>query len=66
MRPILYAAVAAAAATGSAGAEENHTPPDDRRLDVVVVTATGRETRLQDVPLSVTAFDDETLALSGI
>lgn len=38
----------------------------ERSLDKVVVTATRREESLQDVPLSVTAFQQETLTEKGI
>jgi outer membrane receptor protein involved in Fe transport len=66
MRKILCATVVVTATAGSANAQDNLSADKDRRLGAVVVTATGRETSLQDVPLSVTAFDDKALKLSGI
>ena len=38
----------------------------ERSLDKVIVTATRREESLQDVPLSVTAYQQETLSEKGI
>lgn len=38
----------------------------DRRLDEVVVTATRRETTLQDTPLSITALQTDDLVRQGI
>lgn len=49
--------IAAALATGSAAAQQ---------LDEVVVTARKTEERLQDVPLSVSAFSSEALEESGV
>ena len=39
---------------------------NSREIDTIVVTATRREQSLQDVPLSVTAFQQETLTEKGI
>jgi outer membrane receptor protein involved in Fe transport len=39
---------------------------DDKRLEEVVVTATRRSERLQDVPLSITALSQEDLTQKGI
>lgn len=47
----------------SGSAEEGEA---QRNLDTVIVTATRREESLQDVPLSVTAFQQETLTEKGI
>lgn len=66
MRTLLCATMVAASTSATVQAQEAAPAQDDRRLGVVVVTATGREASLQDVPLSVTAFDDEALALAGI
>ena len=52
---------AAAQATAQAAASENATPEDAMLLEDVVVTAQKREQRIQDVPVSITAFDAEQL-----
>ncbi len=72
MRKFLMASVCAAtlAGGGAAGAQTATTeaPGSTRSADVseVIVTATRRSERLQDVPLSVTAFSQETLTARGI
>lgn len=72
---ILASASAAAVLSmfGAANAQETEQAPPrsedqetQRSLDKVVVTATRREESLQDVPLSVTAFQQETLTEKGI
>lgn len=56
------------AATPEAEAEpiEDISPAADPRDDVIIVTATRRESNLQDVPLSVSAFRQEELTEKGI
>jgi outer membrane receptor protein involved in Fe transport len=57
----LAAAVSAAVtAPGAAQAQ------DSAALDEIIVTATKREARLQEVPLSISAFDDEALTRRGL
>lgn len=72
---ILASASAAAVLSmfGAAGAQEADQAParpqgqeTERSLDKIVVTATRREESLQDVPLSVTAFQQEALTEKGI
>jgi outer membrane receptor protein involved in Fe transport len=60
--PILAAAVstALAGATGAAYAQSETT------LGEVIVTATRRAERLQDVPESISAFDTEAIAMRGL
>jgi iron complex outermembrane receptor protein len=63
----LYLAISvvlAAAATPTAHAAETRATPNV--LEEVVVTATKREERLQDVPTAITALSAETLARAGI
>jgi len=62
----LVAAFPAAAQTGTAPAPATQTTSDESRDDEIVVTATLRSQRLQDVPLSVTAFAQEELTQKGI
>jgi len=62
----LATATASAAATGPSGDasdEASNAPPT---LNEVIVTATRRNERLQDVPLSITAFSQEDLSQKGI
>ena len=67
-RTLLMASVALAMlAHQAASAQEANAPADDRVvLGNIVVTAQRREERLQDVPVSVTAFDAELLQKSGV
>lgn len=78
-RSLLLASVAFAAtavpafgqdAETSADIVESAAPADDSDTgpaaeNVIVVTAQGREQRLQDVPIAVNAIDSESLELSG-
>ncbi|MFW2351420.1 TonB-dependent receptor, partial [Qipengyuania sp.] len=45
---------------------EDISPAADERANVIIVTATRRESSLQDVPLSVSAFQQEELNEKGI
>lgn len=47
-------------------AAQEASPATDNRGDVIIVTATRREADLQDVPLSVSAFQQEELTEKGI
>jgi outer membrane receptor protein involved in Fe transport len=63
------AGISAMVATGltAASAQENEEPETQRRLNAVVVEATRRQgTTVQDVPVSVTAFDSALLEDSGV
>src|ERR1700743_762456 len=64
------AASAAAAGGGPASSEASNSsdesPNAPLTLNEVVVTATRRSERLQDVPLSITAFSQEDLTQKGI
>ena len=61
------AAPFAALAQAAPGTTPGAAPADDRnRVGEIIVTAQRRGQRLQDVPLSVTAFSGATLAQSGI
>ncbi|WCL55229.1 TonB-dependent receptor [Gimibacter soli] len=75
MKKILFAVTCAAAVTagstyayaqaaGQSGAAE--TAKDDPLFDEIIVTATRRNEKLQDVPLSITAFSQEKLTEKGI
>lgn len=46
--------------------EDADPPSSDQRGDTITVTATRREENLQDVPLSITAWQQETLTEKGI
>lgn len=46
---------------GTAYAQEDTTPDDDRRLGTVTVTTQKVEQSIQDVPIAVSAFDEESL-----
>jgi iron complex outermembrane receptor protein len=61
-------AVALLAPSGAVLAQENSTQSADRQslLEEVVVSATRREVRLQDVPISITAFSPDELNEKGI
>jgi outer membrane receptor protein involved in Fe transport len=60
--PALHAAISAvlATATGAASAQETTS------LGEVIVTATRRAERLQDVPESISAFDASTISMRGL
>src|SRR6478609_4635212 len=64
------ALIAPVVAAATAGAQTRPAPngaaSDATTLEEVVVTATRRSERLQDVPLSVTAFSQEELTQKGI
>ncbi len=51
-------------ASGAAAAQEQ--PPEVVGLDEVIVTATKRAERLQDVPESISAFDSGDIAMRGL
>ena len=51
-------------ASGAAAAQEQ--PPEVVGLDEVIVTATKRAERLQDVPESISAFDSDDIAMRGL
>lgn len=61
--PALHAAISAvlATATGAAAAQESSTS-----LDEVIVTATRRAERLQDVSESISAFDANAISMRGL
>jgi len=59
-------AVAAAPALAQTTASRPAARPAAADLSEVIVTATRRDARLQDVPLSVTAYSQETLTAKGI
>ena len=70
-RPSLWAAASALAivAAGQAIAQEDTDSTEVKRLEQVTVTAVKREQSLNDVPVSVTAFTEETrqeLALDSL
>jgi iron complex outermembrane receptor protein len=58
---LMALAVAAAPATA-----QDNAPAEGLELEEIVVTATRRSERLQDVPLSITAFTQEDLTQKGI
>ncbi len=62
-RNLSLAISAAVAGTGSAQAEAE---AEDARLEEVIVTATKRDLKLQDTPLSVTAITDEEITLQRL
>jgi iron complex outermembrane receptor protein len=73
MRAVLMASACAAILAMAGGAEAQTTtaaksaaPSRATEVKELVVTATRREERLQDVPLSVTAYSQETLTAKGI
>ncbi len=59
-------AALAALLTTSASAADSTEAAAASGLDEIVVTATRREERLQDVPISVTAFSQEKLDVEGL
>lgn len=62
-KSILLAGASAVALSflGAAYAQEVTTPEDDRRLGTVTVTTQKVEQSIQDVPIAVSAFDEEAL-----
>ena len=74
MRGILLASACAAALAATAVSAQAQTtasspqsdPAAADQNDEIIVTATRREERIQDVPLSVTAFSQEQLSEKGI
>jgi iron complex outermembrane receptor protein len=54
------------AANASAQTRESDATPGTGGLEEIIVTATRREERLQDVPVSVTAFTQERLDVQGL
>ncbi|MBR2173516.1 TonB-dependent receptor [Sphingopyxis sp.] len=65
-RRILLASVAAMALPAMPAFAQDAEPGAAPAGDEIIVTATRREERLQDVPLSVTAVSGESLAQSGL
>jgi len=67
-RNALLAAVSAVALTPMANAQvfEQQGGGERRTIEVITVTAQQREQSLQDVPLSVGAYDAETLETAGV
>jgi outer membrane receptor protein involved in Fe transport len=70
MRAVPFASACAAAIVGSAapafGQARSEGGVDAAELSEIIVTATRRTERLQDVPLSVTAYSQEQLTAKGI
>lgn len=72
MKPLLLASVCAATLAAIASPALGQTAPPERTaaeatsVGEVIVTATRREERLQDVPLSITAYSQEELTSKGI
>jgi iron complex outermembrane recepter protein len=64
-RTLYFLAAVFSAATGVTYADTTAPAPVDR-LEEIVVTAQRREERLQDVPVSVTAFNETTIRDAGI
>ena len=64
---LLSVALAAFASCGTAFAQSNSAEQEEQSAapDEIVVTATRREVRLQDVPISITAFTQEELSERG-
>lgn len=59
-RTLLLAAASAAALTAG------HAAAQDRTVDVITVTAQKREEGIQDVPVAVTAYNEELLTNAGV
>lgn len=70
MRPLLLASACAAAlacvAQPAMAQTASETPRASTDVGEVIVTATRRSERLQDVPLSITAYSQEALTAKGI
>ncbi len=63
----LSAAVSAVLATASGAAiAQTEAPPPETALGEVIVTATRRAERLQDVSESISAFDSDAIAMRGL
>tara|TARA_R110002096_G_scaffold131326_1_gene281103 strand:- start:399 stop:2882 length:2484 start_codon:yes stop_codon:yes gene_type:complete len=60
-RTILFAAASVIALTGAHAAAQ-----DSRSVDVITVTAQKREQGIQDVPVAVTAYNEELLLNAGV
>ena len=52
--------------TSTADEVSQESPNDEARQDTIIVTSTRREQSLQDVPLAVTAFQQEAMSEKGI
>ncbi|TGY89922.1 TonB-dependent receptor [Marinicauda algicola] len=66
-RTLLMAAVSSFALAGVANAQAPETGQGDRRVvDVITVTAQQREESVQDVPLSIGAYDEGALESAGV
>ena len=63
--PWVYPAISTAASTGTSTAADSAAAASGA-LEEIVVTATRREERLQDVPISVTAFSQDKLDAEGL
>lgn len=61
-RTLLLAAASAAALTAGHAQAQNQ----DRTVDVITVTAQKREEGIQDVPVAVTAYNEELLTNAGV
>jgi iron complex outermembrane recepter protein len=59
-------AMAAGTASAQNAPATSDTPPEERGLAEVIVTATRRAERLQNVPESVSAFDSNSIAIRGL
>jgi len=66
MKALLLASACAMAAAAPAIAQTASEAPRATDVGEVIVTATRRSEKLQDVPLSVTAYSQETLTAKGI
>ncbi|MGH8205085.1 MAG: TonB-dependent receptor plug domain-containing protein, partial [Steroidobacteraceae bacterium] len=62
----LSAAVSAVLSVASGAAVAQEAPPEVTGLDEIIVTATKRAERLQDVSESISAFDTGAIAMRGL